>query len=113
MIHFCFSDRASIAASVKFSHHIFWWLAGSHSRTVRTELRRRTPCSAQSVRLVFSRLIPISDSSSLKILRRLGCGFDHSGIENESHIAAGMDSSELPTVTNFSLFTFHFSLAKL
>jgi hypothetical protein len=33
-------------------------------------------------------LIQRSDSSSLKILRRLGWIGDHVGIENESHMAA-------------------------
>lgn len=74
--------------SVKVSHHWFACEAGSPDRTVKTELSSNTHCSAQSDKSVLIRVAPISDSNSLKILRRLGCIFDQFGTENESHIAA-------------------------
>ena len=97
------SDIDLIAASVNVSHPCFWWEAGSHSRTVRTLLRRRTHWSAQSERSVAVRRIPRSDSSSFRIFLRLGWGRDPSGTENESPIAAhGVWYGSCPRITTFT-----------
>lgn len=98
-----FSESVRITVSVNVSHHFPACEAGSPERTVRTEFKRSTPCSAQSVRSVCFLLIPMSDSSSLNILRRLGCRRDPSGTENESHIAApGVWYGSWPRITTFT-----------
>lgn len=86
--------------SVKFSHHFHAWDAGRPDRTVKTEFNRRTHCFVQSVKSVFVRNMPISDSNSLKILRKLGCTLDQFGIEKESPIAApGVWYGSCPRIT--------------
>ncbi len=112
-IHSHLSDRRWITLSVNISHHFPPWEAGTPERTVKTAFKRRTPSCAQSERSVFSRLIQISLSSSLNILRRLGCALDHSGTENESHIAAhiGCSCNFSHSSEGWNILNSHFILA--
>jgi len=78
---FC-SEIWWITKSVKFSHPIFSWLAGRHDCTLKIELRRNTPWSAQRVRFPCDqREIPRSWCNSWKILRKLGGIFTHFATE--------------------------------
>lgn len=93
-----------ITASVKFSQPIPPWEAGSPERTLKMVLRRNTHCLLQSVRSVFVRWTHTSDSSSLRILRRLGGSFVPSGTEKERPIAApGVWYGSCPRITTRTL----------
>lgn len=74
-----FFEISEMTVSVKVSHPIFAWLAGSHACTVNIAFIIKTHWLAQGVRFpLFEGGIHTSASSSLYIFFRLGGSFSHS-----------------------------------
>jgi hypothetical protein len=74
-----FFEISEMTVSVKVSHQIFAWLAGSQACTVKIALSINTHWLAQGVRFpLFEGGIHMSVSSSLYIFFRLGGSFSHS-----------------------------------
>src|ERR1700733_5901662 len=74
------ADIFWMTASVKVDQPIFEWLMGSPALTVNDAFNKKTPCSAQWLKLPWLGIsMPVSCCNSLKILRREGGGATPAG----------------------------------